>query len=224
MRLTTCKSAARDRLTAHTNLRFRCWASRSAAPTRSAGPIQPVGCICVLGTSRARETAPSSVPGTPLPVRLPGPSGGSVRRTRRCRSWAAGTERPPRRGRMLRPPHRSVILPSSGRRHSARTSGGPRRHGAGAANSTQGPRSRTTVMAAASRRRAPLRHTTTGLPWIGWCLTTCASAAGDHPTARTNLRFRCLASWRVTPGRSAGPPRPVGCMRGLGSHLRRCQF
>jgi hypothetical protein len=53
-------------------------------------------------------------------------------------SWAAGTLRLPRRGRRLRPPLRSGILPTSGRRHSARTSGGPRRPGAGAANSTQG--------------------------------------------------------------------------------------
>ena len=50
---------------------------------------------------------------------------------------------------------------------------------------------------------------------IARCRTTCASAAGDHPTARTNQGFHCSASARVTPERNSGPPRPVGCMRGL---------
>jgi hypothetical protein len=51
-------------------------------------------------------------------------------------------------------------------------------------------------------------------------LTTCASAAGPHPNARTNERFLCLASRSVTPGWSLGPLWPVGCMRGFGSQGR----
>jgi len=51
-------------------------------------------------------------------------------------------------------------------------------------------------------------------------LTTCKSAAGDHVGAHTNQRFLCLASGRVALERSVGPPRPVGCICGLGSRPR----
>ncbi len=72
----------------------------------------------------------------------------------------------PRRGRRLRPPHRSGILPTSG--DSARTAGDPRRPGAGAANSTQGSRSSTTAMAAAGRSRGAFApHHTTKLSCSG---------------------------------------------------------
>ena len=47
-------------------------------------------------------------------------------------------------------------------------------------------------------------------------LTKSKSAAGYHAGARTNERFHCLASRSLTPERSAGPPRPVGCICGLG--------
>jgi hypothetical protein len=61
-----------------------------------------------------------------------------------------------------------------------------------------------------------------GSPLIGArgarsCLTECKSAAGDHLTAHTNQHFRCLASRRSAPARSPGPPRPFGCICGLGS-------
>jgi hypothetical protein len=46
-------------------------------------------------------------------------------------------------------------------------------------------------------------------------LTTCASAAGYHAGARTNLRSAARER-RLTPGRGAATARPVGCMRGLG--------
>jgi hypothetical protein len=50
-------------------------------------------------------------------------------------------------------------------------------------------------------------------------LTTCASAAGAQARARTTQRFHCLATRRPAPAGSSGPPRPVGCMRGLGASL-----
>jgi hypothetical protein len=53
------------------------------------------------------------------------------------------------------------------------------------------------------------------------CLTTCASGAGHQARARTNLRFRSLATGRPVPERSAGLLRPVGCMRLLGGALPR---
>jgi hypothetical protein len=49
--LTTCKSAAGDQLPARTNQRFLWLASRNLAPTGSAGPLRPVGCICGLGAT-----------------------------------------------------------------------------------------------------------------------------------------------------------------------------
>jgi hypothetical protein len=50
-------------------------------------------------------------------------------------------------------------------------------------------------------------------------LTTCASAAGSQARAPTILRSTDRHR-RSVPGRSWGPIRPVGCMRGLGGRLR----
>jgi hypothetical protein len=53
---------------------------------------------------------------------------------------------------------------------------------------------------------------------MGVRLTTCASAAGDHVRAPTNLRSTAR-SRSSPPARRAAPVRPVGCMRGLGGAL-----
>ncbi len=42
------------------------------------------------------------------------------------------------------------------------------------------------------------------------------SAAGGHFHARRNQRFHCLATRSGAPARGPGPPRPVGCICGLG--------
>jgi hypothetical protein len=47
-------------------------------------------------------------------------------------------------------------------------------------------------------------------------LTPCASAAGPHGPAHTNLRFLSGVIGKALPERRLGPFRPVGCMRGLG--------
>ena len=52
--------------------------------------------------------------------------------------------------------------------------------------------------------------------WVGCGLATCASAAGDHAGARTNLRFLSGTHWRAPPDRSLAPLRPDGCIRGSG--------
>lgn len=54
-----------------------------------------------------------------------------------------------------------------------------------------------------------------GRPCCG--LTTCASAAGHHLSARTNLRSTAL---KEPAARAASRARPVGCMRGLDTSLR----
>jgi hypothetical protein len=79
-----------------------------------------------------------------------------------------------------------------------------------------------------ARKTPPVKEGTTRELWrldnerpsASWIrLTKCASAAGDHARAHTNLRSTAR-SRRAPPERSSAPLRPVGCMRGLGGSAR----
>ena len=208
----------------HINQRFQCLATRSPADPGSSGPLRPVGCICGLGTNRARG-ALSLAGARRTDARVPAWSSrgrGSPRAPTSGRGPPAPSDCP-RRGRRLRPPHRSGILPTSGRRHSARTSGGPRRPRAGAANSTQGSPSKYNRDGGRRAKPRGLRATSHHQVVLHRVVPNDLQISCRRSTHAPAL-INASAAWplrSVAPARSAGPPRPVGCICGLDRGVRR---
>jgi len=194
--LTTCKSAAGPQArTTQINASFA-WPAGGWPTGRRCGPPRPVGCICGLG-SRFEQHDLAAFPVSPLGG-LCQPACAAAPLNAPAQSPARG---PAGRGR-LAPMivNRNADAGRSRLRDARRRVSGSSELPCAPPGVLDRGRTQGTYPATAST-------ITNAVAALLGCLTTCASAAGDHPGARTNLRSTDRHR-RSVPERSSGPTGP----------------